>query len=390
MLFRFSNNFLGKSRLFPKINVKIGGGGHYGFTLVELLVVIAIIGVLIALLLPAVQAAREAARRMSCTNNLKQFGIALHNYHAVMDCFPGPGASSTSAYSIQSRLLPFSEQTQVHNLIDFKVAPHVYGGPTGYTAYLNPNLLPVAQTQVSMMLCPSEQFRGLIASDYAPASEYGGADSRLSPLNYVMCSGSDMTTAMALATAKVPTKNSGGLFHLESNYGVEAITDGTTNTMAMSECIVGEGGESNISGPTVSEIMAEKRHGRLYVMHSSYSDAVVQSDKTAADVAGHVDTTTWVPNRCTTWLIGRFHMTTYSAFHEPNSIYPSVLIEHINYGYFAARSYHPSGVNVLLADGSVRMAPNTINLSVWRALSTIAGAGGPTFTGDTEPVNVNF
>jgi prepilin-type processing-associated H-X9-DG protein len=241
-----------------------------------------------------------------------------------------------------------------------------------------------------MMLCPSEQFQELISTNFAPAAQYGGIDSRLSPLNYVVCSGPDMTTAMALATAKVPTKNSGGLFHLDAYHNIGSITDGTSNTMAMSESMVGEGGESNITGPTVNEIMAEKRHGRLYVMHSSYSDSVVQSDKTATEVAGHVDTTTWVPNRCTTWLIGRFHMTTYSAFHEPNSIYPSVLVNHVNYGYFAARSYHSSGVNVLMADGSVRMAPNTINLNIWRALSTIAGAGGTTFTGDTEPVTVNF
>jgi prepilin-type N-terminal cleavage/methylation domain-containing protein/prepilin-type processing-associated H-X9-DG protein len=362
------------------------------FTLVELLVVIAIIGILIALLLPAVQAAREAARRMQCANNLKQFGLALHNYHAALKCFPGPGASSTSSYSIQSRLLPYSEQTQLHNMVDFSVVPHSY--TSGFVAYLNPTLLPVAQTRIPMMLCPSEQANELIASDYAPAAQYNGVDSRLAPLNYVVCSGPDMTTAMSNPSARVPTLKTGGLFHLGSNYGIEAITDGTTNTMAMSECIVGEGGENNIpiAELSVAEAMNSKRYTRLYVIHSSLDDDVVQSQsvKTSQDLIDKILPTTWTPNRCATWLVGRFHMTTYGAFHEPNSKYPSVLVNHVNYGFFGARSYHPSGVNILLADGSVHMATNTIDLNVWRALSTISGAGSKTFSGDIEPVSVNF
>jgi prepilin-type N-terminal cleavage/methylation domain-containing protein len=91
--------------------------GH-GFTLVELLVVIAIIGILVSLLLPAVEAAREAGRRVQCANNFKQCGLALHNYHATYRCFPGIGTSSDRSFSVQAKLLPFAEQAHLQNLIE--------------------------------------------------------------------------------------------------------------------------------------------------------------------------------------------------------------------------------------------------------------------------------
>ena len=123
------------------------------FTLVELLVVIAIIGILVGLLLPAVQAAREAARRMQCSNNLKQLALATHNYESAYKKFPGPAENSLYGYSFQAKLLPFVEQTNLHNLIDYQ-QPLLQGLPWRPT--LNPALQPVVDKPLGVLLCPSD------------------------------------------------------------------------------------------------------------------------------------------------------------------------------------------------------------------------------------------
>src|SRR5687767_3447022 len=128
-----------------------------GFTLVELLVVIAIIGILVALLLPAVQAAREAARRAQCTNNLKQIGIALHNYHDTYKTFPFgkgqsyPGAAGYARWSTHALILPFVEQNTLHASIDFRFAPATpgMGGVINFMpAYTNPSNINLVPSQV--------------------------------------------------------------------------------------------------------------------------------------------------------------------------------------------------------------------------------------------------
>ena len=334
-----------------------------GFTLVELLVVIAIIGMLIGLLLPAVQAAREAARRMQCSNHLKQFGLAAHNYHSALDCFPGLGADSATTYSVQARLTPYMERQEIHDMIDFNT-PIMHG--TGHTATFNPTIIPWAKASAPFFRCPSDGAAKEIPSDLAVGENFA-------PSNYVVCTGSGLAkpgdySAMMPGYDGVKTN---GLFHFTSAYNIAAVTDGTSNTMMMSESGIGDGSDK-ITGSELSlaDCKKQKRQRILYGQLSG-SEHLAASDPVALE-AGLNPPTYWLTNRCTTWIIGRFHYTTYGAFLLPNSETPSAW--YMNGGHFSAQSYHSGGVNILLVDGSVRFVPNTISYDCWKAAATIAQA----------------
>ncbi len=190
-----------------------------GFTLIELLVVIAIIAVLIALLLPAVQAAREAARRSQCVNNLKQIGLAMHNYHQTNDVFPlgatlQPNAPGTvynwSCWSAQAQMLPYLEQGAIYNAINFSYACEPYSEPTardkGYASlggYINSTAY---NMRVSSFLCPSDPNAG--------------------PINDNSYHGSVGTTTYNTGQH---TPASTGVFGMQASYGIRDIIDGTSN-----------------------------------------------------------------------------------------------------------------------------------------------------------------
>ncbi|HTN76246.1 MAG TPA: DUF1559 domain-containing protein, partial [Pirellulaceae bacterium] len=184
------------------------------FTLVELLVVIAIIGVLVALLLPAVQAAREAARRMSCGNNLKQIVLATHNYMDSNNCLPPAmcmAPSATGGWSIHARILPFLEQANLQNLIDFRY---------NYNDLTNaPQHAQVSQMKVPVYVCPSE----------VKAVMRPGASQNHFPQTY----GNNLGTWLVF---DAPSGQSGnGAFGINSALTSGAISDGMSNTLAFAE-----------------------------------------------------------------------------------------------------------------------------------------------------------
>jgi prepilin-type N-terminal cleavage/methylation domain-containing protein len=206
-----------------------------GFTLVELLVVIAIIGILIALLLPAVQAARESARRMQCTNNLKQIGLALHNYHTAQGSFPYGGLRPPNApacgYSWWIRILPMIEQNAIYKEFDHTGAD--YGGTTGYPGYTegtgnehNAELLD--GVKFAFMLCPSSPLEALTPTSVNPKGRPRA--------NYTGVSGGETHMSTRDKAKGVPGRiSTGGVLPRDMLIRIADIRDGSSNTLAVVE-----------------------------------------------------------------------------------------------------------------------------------------------------------
>lgn len=322
------------------------------FTLVELLVVIAIIGILIALLLPAVQAAREAARRAACTNNLKQLGLALHNYHGVYNVFPGLGTTSATSFSVQAKLLPFLEQKQLQDLIDFTQPLYVTYG-RGQTV-LNPAQANAARTVVSVFRCPSDGAESIYEEN--PGSFVAGG-------NYMVCIGTGTGTFYDLRY------KTDGTFYYGSNLGIRDMIDGSSNTMVISETLLGS--RERHTGAVTARSMRERL---ICSMRGSLNPA--PQPGLAGVVNPNLESitstcTNWLGNRGFGWIAGRTTSTTYTAYLPPNASAADATAHGL--GFIGARSRHPGGVNTLMGDGSVRFVAETINLATWRAMATPHG-----------------
>jgi len=321
-----------------------------GFTLIELLVVIAIIGILMALLLPAVQAAREAARRMSCTNNLKQCVLALHNYDASYRCFPGFGASSLHSFSVQAKLLPFAEQKNLQDLIDFG-QPLFVG--SSHNQRLNPVQADAARTVVGMFRCPSD------GEDDIYTEYYTQGDQAFAGGNYVVCSGSGTGTNYDI---RYPTD---GLFYYKSACAFRNVRDGTSNTVVMSETLLGN--HQDTRGPQPQDPLRQIASARVPPNVGSPGLSGIVDPDLASLVAG---ATRWRGNRASAWIVGKPYTSTFCTYMPPNTPIPDWYSMGI--GFYTCRSLHPGGANAALADGSVTFVSQTIDLHTWRALGTCA------------------
>lgn len=342
-----------------------------GFTLVELLVVIAVIGILISLLLPAVQSAREAARRMQCTNNLKQFGLALHNYHSAMNCFPGMAYNTANGYSVQARLTPYMEQTQIYMTLDL-TKPLLVASTMGASG-VQDHAIEAVQAFIPSFRCPSDG----AASQHVTNSSYPTSDGEVldwATGSYMVCTGSDYSRYRAPGTyADGTTTKSNGLFYHSSCYNIGAITDGTSNTMVMSEACIGDG--QTVTGLTYDECIANKTQSRTLIYKEPPPGKITVEDYQAlhAALTGTSPNPAfgWGGDRATTWILGTPTFTAYNAFIPPNSEITTYWC--MNQGFFGAKSYHNGGVGVLKGDGSVRFVSETINPETWRAAATING-----------------
>jgi prepilin-type N-terminal cleavage/methylation domain-containing protein/prepilin-type processing-associated H-X9-DG protein len=294
------------------------------FTLIELLVVIAIIAILIGLLLPAVQKVREAAARLQCQNNLKQIGLALHNYHGAYKRFP-PG-SNLATYTVQALILAFIEQDNLNKLINYSVAPS------------DPLNAGVKGTTVVLFVCPSDPF------DPMPAGMGGN--------NYFGNYGTEVHYFQNASVAN-------GVFCLREQNGRQLldITDGTSNTAAFSEMAKGDFNNAVYTKTDILNITSPLPT----TVDQSY--AYCQSiDPTDLKYQWRSSGPEWIWDS---------DINVYLHVGPPNSrncAYPTNLR-----GGWNANSYHTGGVNLLLCDGSVRFVNEGIDLPTWRALGTRNG-----------------
>lgn len=308
------------------------------FTLIELLVVIAIIAILIGLLLPAVQKVREAAARMSCTNNIKQMSLALHNHHDAVGTFPQsrsvPLAVGQPAvtYSVHTHILPYMEQDNIHKLVDFTV-------DWGHANNATPR-----GAIVKSYYCPSEPNLSMIPNGWAPSS-------------YRANEGSEIKFVPHTSNPTLPDGN--GPFWINKKFKFGDISDGTSNTAAFSERIFGD-----FTNATATDL----RDGYVTTMTPVTVDE-------AMNLCQNLD---WqnlayqgYSNNGGPWLAGAAQSTVIHFSVPPfarQCLFPN------NFTMVSAvSSGHGSGVNVGMCDGSVRYVSKSVNLLTWRAVGSRNG-----------------
>ena len=322
--------------------------------------VIAIIGILIALLLPAVQAAREAARRAHCTNNLKQIGLGLHNYLSSNKVFPPsfcikPGTTlsgNNGSWSVHGRILPYLEQQTAYDVVQLDVA---------WDAQLGSG---VPMMQIPAYVCPSDPDGDTVrvknGGPYVHPQNYG--------FNFGTWLIYDPTTG----------RGGDGAFFVNSRTRPASFVDGLSNTLSAAEVKAFTSYFRNTAdpGPAVPSSPAD-------VAGLAGGGAQFKLGSTTNDNTGHTE-----------WCDGRVHHSGFTTVFTPNTVVPYIhtdgntydvdynsrqegkSLTEPTYAAVTSRSFHPGVVNVALMDGSVRSVSELVELQIWRALGTREGGTG--------------
>lgn len=342
-------------------NKSLGGVERRGFTLVELLVVIAIIGILIGLLLPAVQMAREAARRMQCTNHMKQLGLACLNYHDAHEVYPAGafsvrnGDGQTRRVSAFVALTPFIEQAPLFEQITSDSYNAEFNSDAPSQTYL--------QTRLDDLLCPSDG-NASSTTGQAPISyrvSFGDF-----PIHTANMESEDGTLA-ALGAGKANICNANrGAFAPQQWNGIKGVTDGSTNTIFFSERLIASNStrDKKIGYTTSSESQLPETYQNRVVEVVKGSQLAVDACMGLADgreysaSVSDADLTDWSGRR---WADGAGAYTAFMTILPPNA--PSCLAyaEPSSGGLISASSNHSGGVNCAMGDGSVRFVAETID-----------------------------
>ena len=334
-----------------------------GFTLIELLVVIAIIGVLIALLLPAVQAAREAARRAQCINNLKQMGLALHNYHDSTSSLPwGAGPWGNSDWSMHVMMLPYIEQIPMYNGTNFNAG--MAFDPANTTTW---------HSTISSFLCPSDPDRLTWADGHvnymgnagsAPNSFYGGGSTGSQQ-------GGQYAGIFQFVGLDTNGNASGPGPQSRTVIGFRDVLDGLSQTAAVSERVKGVGQNNNqlndVTVPSSTVVNGSDPGANDNSPQTFYGTCKASGDVNhggtafgSGDAAGG------------RWWIGYAPDSRYNHVMTPN-LWSCGYNNGTGFGAYTASSRHPAAVNVLFCDGSTRSIKSSVQPFVWWALGTRAG-----------------